>query len=419
MTIDQENEESVNPLFNKMDALLARHRGNIRGKEEDILPVLTDVAEDQGPIPVLTEVAMTPASSLMFDPTDFLSPQPVAIEPVPVVHVEIQTPKKDPEFLDLPLLDLESLLRERAPFGPGSAPQIEPLTEEPEAELNAAPVDADADVTNDESNPAAATSQTQPDWATEASSVDTFVDEFHQDQAPLDSPQGSTLHWEEADEVNEFAHPFAAVAEALPAAELPVAASANNDAPDWSPVAPWWTDETPVDDAETLAASVSVGYVMDEPPVVDNSAVSVDWQADTETPLELDLDAFREEDSAEPELLNELAEAQQEEATPAIVAEPPPVAALSWMNEAAISEMTASVAAHLAVDISTEVEQLTRRHFAQMMQTLYGEALTRMIDQVGMELEARLAPRIDALVREELQTRGLTNGNANPATDQS
>ena len=49
------NEDSVNPLFNKMDALMARHRSPAGPQFEDI-PVLTDIAPEAFDIPILTDV---------------------------------------------------------------------------------------------------------------------------------------------------------------------------------------------------------------------------------------------------------------------------------------------------------------------------------------------------------------------------
>ncbi|MGL6040375.1 MAG: hypothetical protein ACRC01_04145, partial [Deefgea sp.] len=50
-----QNEDSVNPLFNKMDALMARHRSPAGSQFEDI-PVLTDIAPEAFDIPILTDV---------------------------------------------------------------------------------------------------------------------------------------------------------------------------------------------------------------------------------------------------------------------------------------------------------------------------------------------------------------------------
>ena len=276
-----------------------------------------------------------------------------------------------------------------------------------------------------------------------------------------------TLHWEETEDPYDlYVADTTDAAEAGPVEEVAAIVPAANadDAADWSTVSPWWSDEPQTEaDVETLAASASQGFVEPEsaklvepiaeeelPELVetvaeinataiaepeeaaDEHVITLELHSDEEPPLEFDLDEFREEDAVAetpvPGTHDHIGNSVTEMALPAgpgepvvepeepglhevapvvaaVVAEPAPPAML---DEAAIIEMTASVAAHLAVDISTEVEQLTRRHFAHMMQTLYGEALTQLIDQVGSALEARLAPRIDKLVREELRARGLT-----------
>ncbi len=72
-----DHDESVSPLFNKMDALMARHRGGGSRADDDAVPVLTEVAEDQTldldvlDIPVLTVEAAPEPSTLMFDPREF------------------------------------------------------------------------------------------------------------------------------------------------------------------------------------------------------------------------------------------------------------------------------------------------------------------------------------------------------------
>lgn len=84
--------------------------------------------------------------------------------------------------------------------------------------------------------------------------------------------------------------------------------------------------------------------------------------------------------------------------------EPPPAAML---NEAQIAEITATVAAQIAVEISTEVAQLTRQHFAAMMNDLYNDSLRRLTDEISRDMEAHLAPRIEALVQQELRRQNL------------
>ncbi len=465
--MSQEDEKSLSPLFTKMDALLARHRGPGH-KDNEVLPVLTDIAEEEEPIPVLTEMASTaPAGSLMFDPHEFLAPPPPA-PPAPMPVAESQNRKQTPEFLDLPLLDLESLLRERAPFGPSHELTIAPLGEQEEA---AEPVAEAA-----EPHPVTVPGMDDESAALELAHAAEEIPELDTGE-PSVTPEADqdvpTLHWEETeDPYHLYVAAAADTPEASPVEEVAITAvEAADNAPDWSTVSPWWSDQPETSaDAETLAASASIGFVESAPePVLETieetveepvaepdsaalaeqpqsapafvatpaiasaetpeHAITLDLHSTDEPPLELDLDVFREEDAIEEapapgvheHIGNSVTElslpagpggmaVEVQEPDPVVVApvvtpEPAPAALLS---EDAIIEMTASVAAHLAVDISTEVEQLTRRHFAHMMQTIYGEALTQMIDQVGAALEARLAPRIDKLVREELQARGLT-----------
>ncbi|GGP22796.1 hypothetical protein [Silvimonas iriomotensis] len=450
--MSQEEEKSLSPLFTKMDALLARHRGPGH-KDNEVLPVLTDIAEEEAPIPVLTEMASTaPAGSLMFDPHEFLAPPPPAPpSPMPVVAVR----KAEPEFLDLPLLDLESLLRERAPFGPSHDLTIEPVADEAPAPAEAAAEEH------------APTLVPGMDSESEALELAHAADDIPELQATVadtaeDSDDITTLHWEETtDPYDLYVASAAETGADQPPPPIEVAEVTASDAgeEDWSPVSPWWSDQPEAAaDAETLAASAGAGFVEAPAPTVEpvpepvaehvpepvlepvavapqtpaalpeeeHATITLDWHGTQEPPLELNLDEFREEDSADeaptPGLHEHIGNSVTELALPAgpadSVVEPdepvvhePVVAAVPapapQLDESAIIEMTASVAAHLAVDISTEVEQLTRRHFAHMMQTLYGEALTQLIDQVGTALEELLAPRIDKLVREELQARGL------------
>ncbi|MBB5191551.1 hypothetical protein HNQ50_002281 [Silvimonas terrae] len=449
--MSQEDEKSLSPLFTKMDALLARHRGPGH-KDNEVLPVLTDVAEEEGPIPVLTEMASTaPAGSLMFDPHEFLAPPPPA-PPSPMPVAEPQSHKQTAEFLDLPLLDLESLLRERAPFGPSHELTIEPLGEEAAPATDAAP------------HPVT----TVPGMDSESAALELAhaADEIPELESGEPAPQADqdvpTLHWEETeDPYHLYVAAAADAVESGPVEDIAVTAlEVTDDAPDWSTVSPWWSDQPDAAvDAETLAASASMGFVESQAEAVAETAVAIDTPAaqsepgpvfaaapaaipeetlehaitldlhsTDEPPLELDLDEFREEDVIEeapaPGLHEHignsvteisllagpggLAVEAPEPVLSEVAPEPAKPAPVALLSEDAIIEMTASVAAHLAVDISTEVEQLTRRHFAHMMQTIYGEALTQLIDQVGAALEARLAPRIDKLVREELQARGLT-----------
>ncbi len=77
------------------------------------------------------------------------------------------------------------------------------------------------------------------------------------------------------------------------------------------------------------------------------------------------------------------------------------------LTDAAIAEITASVAAQIAVDISSEVAQLTRQHFAGMMSTFYADSLHKLTEEISRDMEMCLAPRIAELVQDELRRQGL------------
>lgn len=77
------------------------------------------------------------------------------------------------------------------------------------------------------------------------------------------------------------------------------------------------------------------------------------------------------------------------------------------LTDAAQAEITAAVAAQIAVDISTEVAQLTRQHFASMMNTFYSDSLHKLTEEISRDMEMCLAPRINELVQEELRRQGL------------
>lgn len=117
MTENQDFRPSA-ALFDKMDALLARHRAS---PAQDI-PVLTEEASADAPpeIPVLTQAVAD--SELMFDPREFHSPP--ANQP------------GEPLFLDLPLLDLDQL-DEAVPQLPPDAFVAEAVTVIPAGLLHA------------------------------------------------------------------------------------------------------------------------------------------------------------------------------------------------------------------------------------------------------------------------------------------
>ncbi|AZN37969.1 hypothetical protein [Iodobacter ciconiae] len=71
-------------------------------------------------------------------------------------------------------------------------------------------------------------------------------------------------------------------------------------------------------------------------------------------------------------------------------------------SEQAIAELSATVAAQLGVEIATEVEQLTRQHFARLMSTFYEDTLQRLMSDMTIEIEQKLLPRVEELVKKEL-----------------
>ncbi|KAF0814506.1 hypothetical protein IGB42_00560 [Andreprevotia sp. IGB-42] len=102
-----------------------------------------------------------------------------------------------------------------------------------------------------------------------------------------------------------------------------------------------------------------------------------------------------------------VAGAEHSSAAPAIVAPEPQPEAPFMLDEAAIHNITASVGAQLAVDIASEVEQLTRQHFSALVNTLYGETLRKLTAEIAHDLDQRLAPRISELVQDELRRQKL------------
>ncbi len=77
------------------------------------------------------------------------------------------------------------------------------------------------------------------------------------------------------------------------------------------------------------------------------------------------------------------------------------------LDQNAVAEITAIVGAQLAIDIASEVEQLTKQHFSALMNQLYGETLRKLTEEISRDLEAHLAPRIAELVDNELRSKGL------------
>ncbi|QLI80998.1 hypothetical protein HZU75_05365 [Chitinibacter fontanus] len=72
-----------------------------------------------------------------------------------------------------------------------------------------------------------------------------------------------------------------------------------------------------------------------------------------------------------------------------------------------VAEITATVGAQLAIDMASEIEQLTKQHFSALMNQFYGETLRKLTEEISRDLEAHLAPRIVELVEAELRSKQL------------
>lgn len=290
---------TTSPLFDKMDALLARHRG---ANGAPGIPVLMEEAIEESTIPVLTDIVQE--DELMFDMGDS-RPAPPPTFPPP----SLTPPPSDPDdafFLDLPLFDLDDSIEPTPNKQDDSLPPRALLSAEEEAALQFPSIGfipVPATILPLDGLPALGV----PDIAF----PETIDAEEHIEIAVV------AEEWLAPEDI-EIAQPV--------------------DSADW---------------ADTLSLT--------EPLLPFGEMLTLD---------------------AEPE------------------PEPP------GLSEAAISEITASVAAQIAVEVSTEVSQLTRQHFANMMNTFYGESLRKLTDEISRDMEMCLAPRIEELVRIELQRQG-------------
>ncbi|WP_297576086.1 hypothetical protein [uncultured Deefgea sp.] len=155
------NEDTVSPLFNKMDALMARHRSPA-GKAQDEIPVLTDLAPKLAEIPVLTDVisqaellqkiehierslsSVEPSSAALREPLQNrgipilmfstlsapdselqFTPPPLIFtqhEPAMPISEPAQAPA-EPIFFDLPRLDIAAI-EDDIPLIPASKPVV-------------------------------------------------------------------------------------------------------------------------------------------------------------------------------------------------------------------------------------------------------------------------------------------------------
>jgi len=297
MAEDREQEDpTISPLFNKMDALLARHRG---ARPEPDIPVLSEKADlDELSIPILTEIVDEEELMPVSFPADTLDSSSSA---------EI-TPSQT-EFLDFPLFELE------------------PIPE--------------------------------PTWS---------------DQALFDAD-----------------------ANAVQLQDLHLPASVVLTPPQSI------SEETAHDADASGADSISVSELdlaLDMPELV--------FPDELTSPA----DAFASE-GTEQWLPHDVVDARSPTEADTSKQIPPPPAHVDLpasslrLSEDAIDELTATVGAQIAVDISTEVAQLARQHFSAMMNTFYADALRRLTDEVSRDMEMCLAPRIRELVREELRRQGF------------
>ncbi|QZA81835.1 hypothetical protein [Deefgea piscis] len=156
------NEDTVSPLFNKMDALMARHRSPA-GKTQDEIPVLTDLAPKLADIPVLTDVISKEEllqkiehieRSLNDEPASKAVSEPIQNRGIPVLmfstlsspdseldltpppalsNIQFETPVSEtipapaePIFFNLPRLDLAAI-EEDIPLIPASKPAAAPV----------------------------------------------------------------------------------------------------------------------------------------------------------------------------------------------------------------------------------------------------------------------------------------------------
>lgn len=92
-------------------------------------------------------------------------------------------------------------------------------------------------------------------------------------------------------------------------------------------------------------------------------------------------------------------------AEPALAA--PPLPTPPPVDADTVSEITAAVGAHLAIDIALEVEQRVKQQMATVMNSVYNDLLQRLGHDIASELEAQLAPKISALVQDELRRKRL------------
>lgn len=487
----EQKDDSINPLFNKMNALMARHRGG-SAKQEDDIPVLTQetiapeipVLQDEVPLPVLTLDSRGPDSGLMFDPLETIPPQPAASRPAPAAQPvlppgglmfdpeEFLRPPPPPVldadeaeaaepaaenspapvppatgaalFMDLPLLDLDAL---SSPVVTTPVAQEPPAVEEPHDITLAFDLEL--------------MSQPEP-VATAPASDELAIDSWGIPLEPNKNESFSNIP-EEVISIDAFppgagravvaeeaiTPPPAPLIEAIPEAAPPVT-PAFPDLPHehevldegyWSLGTPDLQDEPAIDLATPADATSGSGFpamhapaataaaasqldpaywalnTPAETPPADDAMLELAAQRITPTPhapREADLPAMLIWEDPENGDILSIEPGPEEEDLQALFGEPhlddmPPPTPNEpvSLSDADVQDISAMVGAHLAVEITAEVEQLTRQHFAKLMSSLYGDTLRQLTDAVCNELEAKIGERIVALVQGELKDRGL------------
>lgn len=450
-------DDSVSPLFNRMDALMARHRNPASQHHEDI-PVLTDIAPEAFDIPILTDVinqeliqkienierSLAQAQSakarrkleeklanenelgipsLMFNSKGSVTQKPA--EPIPAAaaiaapNAEIDldltaphfrtnpraraaAPTETPVFLDLPLLDLNAI--EAAPIIPTAKSAAPPITA---SEFNFVADDLIIDFS------------TPSDTAAELNIADFANDLGNSEPELLATIEATEIT--EARAIESISEPAALepvlskstvieaaildIADDLASIDLAIQLDPEPNQADFSDAGSVLTHAAAT--MHTIEATPSLHWDDDLHEQTSISLSSIDDDAN----IEITLDEYNE--GIEPEALlinvyndipNNSIPAVQTEVESESAPEPETSNRLSMD---AIAELTAVVGAQLAVDIASEVEQLARQHFSKLMAQFYGDTLRELTSEISIELEARLAPRIVELVRQELASQGL------------
>lgn len=400
---------TVSPLFNKMDNLMARHRGGGNN-----IPVLNDALPSDG-------------FGLMFDPEELKhKPGPVLPPPVAAASYPPMPTDEPPTFLDLPMLDLDYLVPDE------DAGHI---------------AEAEFDLEIDEPHPATTPAiQPQP--------VQTAV--------PASSVQGTGPNAA----ANAVAAKLAEMSAAIQPRPAPVAAPAPQQTPPRP--APATIAQAILTLEEVVPQFPNTGYVpesvtiiphhalfdLDVPEIVlTEEVILADEPTEEAAEEEIEIHAMSLDDEVDemeildtasaPEVIAPIAEATQEveaaavqddemtlfempvdprvffelahEDEPAAPQEPEPVAiapvpappVAAKVTPDMLAEITATVGAQIAVEVTTEVAQLTRQHFSKLMDAFYKESLRKITAEIGHEMEIALMPRIEELVKDELRRQGM------------